>query len=162
MRGIRVARSRVILVLLFVASGALGTAIWVSDSRTPPPSDRTTGHLDGSTSEVLAYLEGPGRLILDFRNLSAPLTTLHEVEEGEQRAVCERVGKALDASVSPDALYTAAIGVPDSNLVELLVDDRSARSEALVACWNGDPPALREALRSLRTIDELVRRRLEA
>lgn len=109
------------------------------------------------SSEVARHLREDGALYLEFRRLSAGLLALDEVADADaRRARCVEVARALDASVDPIALYDAAVSIPDPVLAELAVNDRTARSNALVACNDGDVPATDAAIASVREINKLV------
>ena len=62
--------------------------------------------------------------------------------------------------MDPTELFDAVLGIPDATLAELAVNDRAARSEALVACGGRDGQRFDEALAGVVAIDELFEQRL--
>lgn len=106
------------------------------------------------------YLAGPGAVIVEFRKLSEPLVELRQTSADQQAGICEDVAADLDESIKPDDLYLAALRVPDETLAELFINDRAARSDALVSCHEGNAALLEDALLSVEAIDVLIERRM--
>ncbi len=120
-----------------------------------PPMD------PGGKAAVSTYLAGPGKIFLDFRDISAALLTLPASDPAPTDAVqtCNDVGSRLTSSVDPSRLLTAAQGIPDATLAELAVDERSARADLLRACIAGHLPT--DLVRSAAATSSLIDRRLQ-
>lgn len=170
---------RIAAVIAALAVGVVGTLLVVGENRRPvrhraaapvtaDPGAAVTAPLppvpttDANGSPAARYLAGPGSLVLTFRALSAPLVGLETTADSDARlAVCRRVAGDLNAQVDPGKLLTAAQAIPDPLLSELAVNDRSARSNALVACGKRDRAATDDALSAVDAIDVLFTRRMK-
>jgi hypothetical protein len=167
---------RVILVVALAAAILIAAAL-VATRRTahhPAASKQVSGR---PSAQVLAnigfpaltsaqkveterYLTSDGAIIGQFRQGALPLRQLSTATPMvARRSVCELVASNL-GSVSPYALLQAALGVPDTTLQELTLDDRTTTSNALVACGRGDKQSMDSSLTSLHAVDALTQRRL--
>lgn len=153
------------VLLVAVCAGVL---LLEPDRGGPAASDpeRTTSVLPktaepASPGAVQAYLRNEGSLVTAFRYLSAPLVDLRSVSDpGARLQVCQEVAARLNQDVDSAALLSASGAIPDAVLAELAVNDRTARSTALVSCGQRDQLATDEALRTVEAIDTLFTQRL--
>lgn len=113
-------------------------------------------------ASAMASFTGETALIQTFRDLSAPLLSLIPgVPAVERLDLCRRVAAELDAWVDPQGLVTAAAAVTDDVLAGLVLDDRRARSDTLVACGRSDVSSTDEAVSVVLVLDTLIQRRLQ-
>lgn len=143
-------------VLLAVAIVAV--LVW------PSPASQTSdsAQREKRDGRVMDYLAGEGRLVVKFRELSQQLLKIDSGSSWEELGqTCERVANALDRKIEPIELHEVAAAIPDRELAEIAVNDRSARSRALVACGSRDREALDSALTRVRAIDKLFNDRLK-
>ncbi len=122
------------------------------------PEPETTGGIAAAADQ----LEADASLVTRFRQISAPLLTLSTVSnDSERRSICRGIAERLGAEVPPDALLDAALDISDPILSELAVSDRTARSDLLVACLEGNRSMTSSGLQQVKAIDVLFTRRLE-
>jgi hypothetical protein len=173
-------RRRWVVLFLLLVVGAIGGGVYsarsesdtdtaatrksttASPPKATPPVASQAPLPEGTPTAVRAYLEGEGRLILEFRSVSAGLLDLPGVADLEARhSICSRIAGELDARVNPSDLLRAASNIPDASLAESAINDRTARSEALVSCGERNREATDSALRAVAAIDTLFEQRLK-
>jgi len=102
-------------------------------------SSGCTARRADDNSQVTQYLNGPGRLVLTFRQLSAPLLSIRSgTAHTTDLQICEKVASRLNKIVNPTTLGAEAAKIPDSQLAQVALDERTVRSSLLVACGQGD------------------------
>jgi hypothetical protein len=121
-----------------------------------PPPDRE------EVPEGTDVLAGAAALVATFRELSQPLLDITaNTPAGQREEICDAVAEDLGDQVDPGELLEAALAIPDPTLSELAVNDRTARSDLLVACLDGDAEGLEAGLDQVASIDVLFERRIE-
>lgn len=113
--------------------------------------------------DTLAWLEGDGRAVEDFVDVTAPLLAVGAGEEA--RPVCTEASESLADTASPRALSGATARIPDRLLAELHLASQDARVAALQHCGADAWDAMAEEQELARQSDALIgqrRRQLEA
>lgn len=170
MTGRQLTATGCVIALIIVAAAAILVLRNDDEERMPrpepidPQSAATLPLPSSSTPPPKAgYLSGDASLVQDFRDLSAPLLLIDiDAQPSSWRPLCEKVAEDLWRRVSPEDLASAAASIDDPVLAELELGERTARSDLLLACMEGDRSAVRSYLGQAQSIDVLVRRRLES
>jgi hypothetical protein len=124
-----------------------------SDVRLPPPA------ADAPSAE--AVFTGPGAVLHEHRERTAPLLDLRDQPPAQRVQTCESVRVALEGGADPVTIVLAATDVGDPVLVELFLGEHAARRELLAACLAGDRRAVVQRVEQARLVDALIQRRLE-
>lgn len=161
----------VIVLIVVVCCAITGGVVFLvtSDSDEATPVDRDDAEdveLPPPDREVVPegadLLTGDAALVATFRDTSQPLLDITaNTPAGEREEICTAVAEDLGDEVGPGALLDAALAIPDPTLSELAVNDRTARSDLLVACVDGDADGIDAGLAQVAAIDVLFERRIE-
>lgn len=112
--------------------------------------------------DTLAWLEGDGRAVEDFVEVTAPLLAVG-ADEGAG-PVCAEVTEALADTASPRVLGDATVRIPDRLLAELHLATQDARVGVMQQCGLEAWEAMSEELELTRQSNTLIdqrRRQLE-
>jgi hypothetical protein len=114
--------------------------------------------LPDDPNPTATFLQGEGRVLVDFHRISEPLARV-PIEEAEAQGTCRTVAAALDSGVpAPTDLLARAPETPDRLLGEMFSNDITAKGALLRSCDGG--PSSAGAAADAAATHTIVARRL--